>query len=82
MNINNFEKKEVLLTQLLAIISGNTTAVDDPHVVGDSRGNRLGEIRAYVYMCFLGLCRGGDLSGTNGPNWFVSNYDVAASGTR
>lgn len=72
MNINNFP-----LTQLLAIISGNTTTVDDPDVAGDSSRNRIGEIGAYVCMSLLCLSRGGNLSGANGPNWFISSYDVA-----
>jgi hypothetical protein len=37
------ERKEKL-TQFLAIFCGNTTAVNDPDVVGDSRRNRLGEV--------------------------------------
>jgi hypothetical protein len=66
-----------LLTQFLAILSANTTAVDDPDVVGDSRSNGLGKVRANVYMCFLCLSGGCDFPSTNSPNWLISNDDVA-----
>ena len=72
IRINN----DFLFTQFFAVASGNTTAVNDPDVVGDSSGNRFRKVRTNVYVCVLRLRRSGDLSSTNGPNWFISNHDV------
>ena len=77
--MNYWKKKESQqpLTQFLAIFTGNTTAVDDPDVVSDSRRNRLAEVCTNVHMCLLGLIGCCDLSSTNSPNWFISNHDFA-----
>lgn len=65
------------LTQFLTVISGNTAAVYDPDVVSNRGRNRRGEVRANVYVCLLCLSRSCNLSGTNSPDWLISNHDLA-----
>jgi len=64
-------------TQFLAVGGRNASAVQNLNVVGDSRGNCFGEVRAHIGVSFLCLSRSGDFASTDGPDGFVGNNDFA-----
>jgi hypothetical protein len=64
------------LTELLAVRSGDTTAVQDLDLVGHGGGNGFREVSADVGVSLLCLSAGGNLSGSDSPYWLIRDYDL------
>lgn len=63
-------------TEFLAVGRGNTPTVYDPSFGGYRGRNSLGEEGTDFGLSLLGLCRGGDLAGTDRPDGFVGDDNV------
>jgi hypothetical protein len=71
-----FERR---LTELLAVRSSNTTAVQDLDLVGHGGRDDFREVSADVGVSLLCLSAGGNLAGTDSPYWLVRYYDLAVN---
>ena len=68
-----------LLSQISAVLLGNTSAIEDASVFGSLSRDSLLEPLANSSVDLLGLCSGGDLAGTNRPTNKISISKIIPS---
>jgi len=67
------------LAELLAVRSGDTTAVQYLDLVGHGGGDGFREVSADVGVGLLRLSAGGNLAGADSPYWLVRDYDLSVN---
>jgi hypothetical protein len=63
-------------SQVLAVLVGDTSTIDDSGILCNLLANTLLQPAANGSMDSLSLLSRSNLSGTNGPDWLISNNDL------
>jgi hypothetical protein len=66
-----------LLAQVLAVLLADTTTIDDSCLFRDLFADLLLQPFSDSSMDFLSLLSASNFTGTDGPNWFICNNDLA-----
>jgi hypothetical protein len=79
INVDEIRLNSRAFTKLLAVGSGDTTAVQDLDVVGYDWRDSFGQVSPYVGVSLLRLSTGGDFASTDGPYRLVRDNDLTAN---